>query len=411
MGGGNMDANSDKIVSIASKSAIAQLKNPEFFDAHLTIAIDVSAIETRMGSRWARRAEQVWEHLERSLDRRLRGNEMRERVAATIMIVAMQRESRAEAIAIATHALQDTLHFFLGSAPLEDIRVSEVAGVHGEMVQCRALGASEIEQAAAAWTAKPPASSDGSPRRSPTVTIITSSGRALDVMISVESIQQLRTDRALVLRAAPHITDAGSHRRLTSLERQHLDFGDIAAIDAAVLGLARQLWEAESHGGPMVVPISFNTVSRNAARNKLLADAGIIADESRAILICEIIDIVKGTPTGRVREVLALTKAFCRGIFIETQDPTALRAELSGWPILGLTFDASDWADDLRTAPLKRLVAFAAAGKGYARSLIAHGLPSPQLLPMCKQAGLSHAAARSAPSSPVVHINGRAVAV
>ena len=54
------------------------------------VALDLSPIQERMGpDRWSRRKEQVWEHLGRSLERRILGDESYQRITETGFIVAL----------------------------------------------------------------------------------------------------------------------------------------------------------------------------------------------------------------------------------------------------------------------------------------------------------------------------------
>jgi hypothetical protein len=281
-------------------------------------------------------------------------------------------------------------------------------GVNEGALNCQAWDREEIRRAASSWVEG--SSDSGSkapetPRFSQTISLMTASGQPIDVMIAVQRIEKLEAGQPAAMRASPHITDPRTGQRFTNERRLALDFTDIAAIDAAVLGLARKAWEQEPELGPIMVPLSFHTLSRTGARTKMLGQAGIIADESRQHMLAEIIDITPGTPTGRICEAVAMTQGFSRAVFVEAHDAAGLKSALASCRILGLTFDASDWTNQ-QTAPLaKKLKGFADVGKHLARGLIAHSLPSPSLIKLCAAAGLSHAAATVKPNSDVVHIN------
>jgi len=394
-------------------SLLERLDDGEFLRRFLVLTVDIGAIRERLNHRWDRRKEQVWEHLERSLGRRLHGDEACERISETAFVVGLMRATRMGSVVVASHALQDTLHFFLGAALVQDINISEVVALRAGALNCRALDREEIRKAAASWVegeVEGQALIGEPPKFSPTISLMTVSGQPIDVMIAVQRIEKLEANRQAAMRASPHITDARTGERFSNKGRLALDAADIAAIDTAVLGLARQAWEAEPELGSIMTPISFHTLSRTGARGKLLNQAGIIADESRRHMLAEIIDVTPGTPAGRICDAVAMTQAFSRGVFIEAHDPVPLKAALSSCRVLGLTFDASDWTEQ-QAAPLARkLRSFVETGKHLARSLVAHGLPSPSLIALCAAAGLSHAAASVKPNSDVVHINGREAA-
>lgn len=395
-----------KVVTISGNDLLNQLSDDEFLEEYFVVALDLSAVRDRMGPRWERRKEQVWEHLSRSVERRLVGEESFQRITETGFAVALMRPSRAAAVAVGAHALQDTLHFFLGEALLTDIRMSQVKSLDGAELTCAAIDPKDIQKAAASWTLGGEAERpDGVIRQSPVLTLRTASGRLLEVMIAIQRINMLAAHRPSALRAEPFITDPKTKRRLKNSDRQQLDFGDVAAIDAAVMGLARGFWEKEPELGPIIVPVSFHTVSRTGARTKLLEQAGILADESRIYMLCEIIDAAPGTPSGRIAEAVALTQTFSRGVFLECLDPTWLKNTLSGARVLGLTFNGADWREEQAPILTKKLFAFAEAGRTMVRALIAHSLPSPALVEICAAAGLTHAAGRAQPSSPMVRIN------
>ena len=395
------------VVELAGRSLLDSLNDPDFIGGYFVVALEVSAILERMGERWSRRRDQVWEHLSRAIERRLRPDEHFQRITETGFLVALARVTRPAAVAVATHALQDTLHFFLGAADLEDIRIVQVGARNGAELSCQALDPRELQLAASTWTPESArnARGDGVLKQSPTLTLKTASGRTLEVMIALQRLRLLAQDRPSVLRASPHISDPRTGRQVRNAERTTLDFGDIAAIDAAVMTLARNMWEEEPELAPIIVPASFHTISRTGARAKLLNQAGIIADESRAAMICELIDTDPGTPSGRICEAIAMAQTFTRGVSIETKEPAALKGALVGVRVLGLSFDASDFRDHQAAALTKKLFAFAETGKTFARGLIAHSLPSPALVEVCSVAGLTHATARVKAESAVIQIN------
>ena len=394
------------VVELAGRSLLDSLNDPDFVAGYFVVALEVSAILERMGNRWPRRRDQVWEHLSRAISRRLRPGEHYQRITDTGFLVALARETRGAAVAVATHALQDTLHFFLGAAELEDIRIVQVGARNGSELACQALGDQELKRAASTWTAEERETrGDGVLKQSPVMTLTTASGRTLEVMIAIQRLRLLARDRPSVLRASPHITDPRTDRQVRNAERGGFDFGDIAAIDAAVMTLARGVWEEEPELGPIIVPASFHTLPRTGARAKLLSQAGIIAAESRAAMICEIIDADPGTPSGRIYEAVAMAQTFSRGVLVEIKEPAALKSALAGARLLGISFDAGDFRDDQAASLTKKLFAFAETGKTFARGLIAHSLPSPALVEVCSVAGLTHAAARVKADSPAIQIN------
>jgi hypothetical protein len=395
------------IVELAGRSLLDSLNDPDIIGGNLVVALEVSAILERMGDRWPRRRDQVWEHLSRAIERRLRADEHYQRITETGFLVALARETRGAAVAVATHALQDTLHFFLGAADIEHIRMVQVAARNGAELTCQAFAPNEVQRAASTWTAEGDREprGDGVVKQSPILTLRTASGRTLEVMIAVQRLRLLIRDRPSILRAAPYISDPRTGRQVRNPERISLDFGDIAAIDAAVMTLARGMWEGEPELGAIIVPASFHTISRTGARTKLLSQAGLIADESRISMICELIDTDPGTPSGRICEAVAMAQTFSRGVFVEAKEPAALKGALSGTRILGISFDASDFRADQAAGLTKKLFAFAEAGKTFGRALIAHSLPSPALVEVCGVAGLTHATARVKADSAVIQIN------
>jgi hypothetical protein len=400
----------ENLISLSNRTLFERLSEPDFIETVFVVALDLSPIQERMGpDRWSRRKEQVWEHLGRSLERRILGDESYQRITETGFIVALTRPARPAAVAVGAHALQDTLHFFLGQAVIEDIKIREVQSVTGAELTCKPLGADEIRKAAASWVLGGGGEDSEEPvyRQSPVKTLQTPSGRLLTVMIAVQRITRLVPDRPAALRAEPFVHDPKTGRRLGNPERRALDSSDIGAIDAAVLTLARGIWENEPELGPIMVPISFHTVSRTGARTKLLREAGIVADETRGYLLSEITDMASGTPAGRFAEAVAMTRVFSRGVFVEAADPSWLKTAMGGVRLVGLTFDASDVREHQAASLTKKLFGFAEVGRSFARGLIAHSLPSPAMVDVCRAAGLTHACMRAEPSSPIVRINDR----
>jgi len=106
------------------------------------------------------------------------------------------------------------------------------------------------------------------------------------------------------------------------------------------------------------------------------------------------VDITRGTPAGRLLEVVGLLRALTRGVIARVPpDKEALRV-LRDARLAGLALDASDLTGDAGKIAMD-IMAFGRDARGLAATTILQGLPAEGFFAAAETAGLSHASLRA----------------
>ncbi|HET9161730.1 MAG TPA: hypothetical protein VFN88_14055, partial [Caulobacteraceae bacterium] len=103
-----------------------QFRDSPLLDEGRVNVIALDPIADRLADRWASRKEQVYEHLERALNRKLGATDFFLRVSDTVYLVAQPSAGRFGAQALCVRALDEVVSFFLGPGPRHDVQVHKV---------------------------------------------------------------------------------------------------------------------------------------------------------------------------------------------------------------------------------------------------------------------------------------------
>ncbi len=218
---------------------------------------------------------------------------------------------------------------------------------------------------------------------------VSAGGRPLKVVCGVEQIVNLE-GAEVGSRVTPTVIDTQKGRILRARVRAKLDASDFWEIDKAVLEIARPLLQHPER--PVIVPLSFHSISRRRVRERLFDTVRITPEQTVTAMIAEIVGMDQGTPEGRLADAVTIIRPFSSAVFVE-----ALSANLTKPFIIhgvgGVTLDLRDVRRGERTV-LTALRAFGKAGSGLVRTLIARGLPSAEFLELAQAAGVTHASVR-----------------
>lgn len=218
----------------------------------------------------------------------------------------------------------------------------------------------------------------------------TASGRRLRLACEAEEVIAADGSRVGV-RISPTVIDLERRRILRPRALTKFDATDFWEIDRAVLQAARPLLERPER--PVIVPISFHSMSRTRARQRLFDAAEMSAERNYTALVAEIVGADQGTPSGRLTDAINLVRPLASAVFIEVLGPThAKQAVLH--PVAGLTLDVRSARPD-ETLLLARLAAFEAATGGRVRTLLVRGLPSSAWRQPAAATGITHVSIRS----------------
>lgn len=223
------------------------------------------------------------------------------------------------------------------------------------------------------------------------------SGRELKVVCGFEHIVSVHDGLEVGVRVTPTIIDTHKGRILKGRVRARLDPIDFWEIDRAVLEAARPLLEHPER--PALVPISFHSISRARAREKLFEAVGLHREQTLMAMITEVVGMDRGTPGGRLNDAVSIVRPFSSAVFVEALSPRSVKGLIVNG-VGGVTLDFRDVrrGEDILARTMK---AFGEAGDGVARTIIARGLPSADYLEMAEAAGITHASLRG--HSPAAH--------
>ncbi|WP_309645677.1 hypothetical protein [Phenylobacterium sp.] len=226
-------------------------------------------------------------------------------------------------------------------------------------------------------------------------TFVTAENQTLGIDFRVEDLIHLRHNAVAARRLEPVITHLKSGVTIPARAFARLSDDDVETIDRATTAFAATLVGPEGASVlPVILPISFRTVAGRRGRGHLsnATDGSTQALKKRVIV--ELIDIDRGTPTGRLTEVAGLLNATCRGVFARLQPNRDVVFPVRDARLQGVTVDGADLAvSDADAAG--QLLEFAAQARGLAPLLVVQGLPNDGYLAVAEVAGFTHGALRT----------------
>ena len=368
--------------------------------------ISVKAIRLWAGDWWEKKRDDVWTYVDRKLSQHLDRHDLRGRVNEDDFLIAMAQDQGLAAQAASVRILEDVLTHVLGAASPEDLNVRSVVGVGPDGLVCRRVNAAVVLAARARRdSAHSPLRLDielsDETRRTP-VAFTTAGGVALRVDFALEHVIGLRQGVTTAVRIEPIVTHLGTGRAINSRAISRLPDRDAAFIDEAALKFAAVFAAAsQGHERPdLIVPASFRTLGTQRGRDLLTGTSGLSLAQLRGGVMIELIDITRGTPAGRLLEVVGLLKALTRGVIARIPPEREPLKSLRDARLFGVSLDASDLV-----GPADKIAAeimdFGRNAHGLAAMTILQGLPIEGYFTAAETAGLSHAGLRAKlPAAP-----------
>ena len=363
--------------------------------------ISVEAIRERSGDRWPKKRDDVWGYLGRKLTEYLSYQDVHHRINETDVLIAMTTEDGVAAQAVGMKVLEDVLEFFLGAAERKDIRIKGVSRIDGDELVCADLDPAVIATAREKEAEAPyhrQVSAEAERERNP-VSFVASNGQRLEVAFALEHVVSLRHGVTAVLRVEPTVTFRATGEVIPARRFHRLSDGDVSAIDRASLAFGGLfIPEDAKTRPPVIIPASFRTLGARKGRNSLIAIDGVTPERIRQGAMIEFVDIDRGTPSGRLVEVVSLVGGVARGVLARLQPVGNALDPVQGARFNGLTLDFADLGlPDSRLGAFMRAMAHQIRGK--APALIAQGLGERLHHEMADDAGFTHAATRAVPNT------------
>lgn len=395
-------------ISAADASAVLErLAGSDRLERGAVFLISVEAIKDRSGDRWDKKRDDVWGYLGRKLNEYLSYQDIHQRVSDTEVLVAMNTEEGVAAQAVGMKVLEDVLEFFLGEANRRDIRIKAVTRIDGSYLSCTDVDPDAIATARATARPEPepvvsPYQTKVSPHaereRNP-VSFVASNGQKLQIEFALEHVVSLRHGVTAVLRVEPTVRYHATGEIIPTRKFMKLADEDIMAIDRATLAFGGLFLPQDARTQPpLIMPVSFRTMGGRKGRQLLIGLPCAAPEQVRQGAMIEFIDIDRGTPPGRLVEVLSLVSGVTRGVLARLQPTTDALGPVSGARFNGLVVDFADLGlTDAKLAPFMRVMTHQMRGK--APALIAQGLAERMHLDMAEEAGFTHAGIRAAPKT------------
>ncbi|PIB92938.1 hypothetical protein [Caulobacter sp. FWC2] len=392
---------SDATERVALPGPVAQrLSGSELVSRGSVNVISIKAIRQWAGDWWSDKRSDVWTYVELKLNEHLDRNDMRARISDSEFLIAMNNDQGLAAQATSVRILEDVLTHLLGAASSKDLGIRSVIGLEGGQAICRPIDPSVILAARARRdSARSPVRIEVDPadeaRRTP-VAFTTAGGAALRVDFTLEHVVSLRRNITTAVRVEPMVTHLASGRQASARALTKLSDRDVAFIDESTLKYASVFARsAQGHNTPeLILPASFRTLGTQRGRDLLTGTAGLSLSLLRGGVMIELVDVTRGTPAGRLLEVVGLLRALTRGVIARVPpDKEALRV-LRDARLAGLALDASDLSGEAAKIAME-MMAFGRDARGLAPMTILQGLPQDGYFAAAETAGLTHAALRA----------------
>lgn len=397
------------ITRISAKTAstvLERLAGSDRLERGGVFVISVEAIRERSGDRWDKKRDDVWGYMARKLNEYLSYQDIHHQLSDTDVLVAMTTEDGVAAQAVGMRVLEEVLEFFLGSADRRDIRIRAVTRIDGDYLSCADVDPEAIAAARSSATPAEPApafspyrsrvSAERERERNP-VSFVAFNGQAIQIDFALEHVVSLRHGVTAVLRIEPTVTFRDTGEVIPVRKFGRLADEDMLAIDRATLAFGGLfLPEDARKQPPVILPVSFRTMGGRKGRHLLLNVPGASNEKVRQGAMLEFIDVERGTPSGRLVEVVSLVGGITRGVLARLQPNREALGPVSGARFNGLVADFADLGlPDARLETFMRSMAHQMRGK--APALIAQGLAERIHFEMADDAGFTHAAIRAAP--------------
>lgn len=395
--GGASAPNVARMAAAGLETSLERFNDPVLLAEGKVNVIALDAVVQRFGTRWPMRRDQVYDHVDRTLQRQLGVGGYYARVSETDFLIAQPDLSRFAGQACCLRYLREILGHFLGEAHLANDGVHEVTRVSADGVEARKVNARQVEEAEELEISERRSANDGARRSLDQWSPFTASdGRSIRVSCVLEPVYELKNYSRIGFRLARRVLLTETEEALAPADIANLARVDIIRIDMATIvrGLERL---ASQNGGErqpsVIIPVSYTSLSSQRGRAEIV---GAFKD-ARALVkrgvICELCDI-EGVPQGALLSAVSLIRPFSLFIVgrLGSGAPPSVAA-LKGAGLQAIAFECpphqdeaefEDWATQ-RINAAKRVV----------RSVLLYGANSAGTAGVAALLGATHASVRS----------------
>jgi hypothetical protein len=390
----------DAVFRRLDPAALAKVKqfqtSPLLDDGRINV-ISLDPIADRLGEKWGSRQEQVYEHLERALTKKLGPTDFFLRVSDTVYLVAQPSAGKFGAQALCVRALDEVVSFFLGPGPRQDVRVHKVTDLTAKEIVAvpidRLLAAEGEKRETNTLAAYKEAREDPtllSPARwSP---FVASNGVHVRVSCTLEPVFEVKRHTRIGYRLRRRVLDTATEQPLTQQQLTHLSRGDLLRIDMATIarGMARLTSEQDSETElSLIVPVSFITLSNVEGRHLIASAFSKVRETVLKGVICEICD-VEAVPHVALLQAASLIRPHTLFVIghLEAENPQALGSlKETGLKALSLQCPANIVGDAEFIGWLRSVIT---STRRVTKSLMLYGCPNPRRAALAALVGATH---------------------
>jgi hypothetical protein len=281
--------------------------------------ICIDEVAKAFASRWPTKKVQVYEHVERVLERSLSADSFFTRVSATDFLVVQPTSGTFASQALCYRSFREIWTHFLGKQPQPDRvvhRVTEFSAneiVATEVDPVEAMAGEAAEVAAAGPFASDRRRNSGPLAPTKWAPFVASIGRRLDVACELEPVFSVKTKGRIAFRFNRSVFDLDSGETLRTGQVAALNRSDLFRIDMATLSRALAQLEADETAEPelsLIVPASYIALSHPLSRQAFTGALEEFGGLVRKGLILEVHDL-DGVPHAKLAEVLATIRPLC----------------------------------------------------------------------------------------------------
>jgi len=363
------------------------------------IALD--PIKTRLADRWPGRREQVYEHVERVLERNLGLTAYVVRVSDTDFLVAQPSMGPYAAQTACLRTLTELMRHFLGKYAPHELQVHRVTALDGDCITGQPIDPVAAAEAARteaaelqASAAKASTSSLLSPERwSP---FVAGNGRRVRVSCRPEPVFELKTNTRIGYRLHRRVIDVATNEPLTPAEVLALSRADLLRVDMATIsrGLMRlSASTSREQELSLIIPVTHVSLSYQQGRSLMAAAFAEARQSVTRGVICEIADI-EDIPLVALTSAIATIRPWSLlimgGLY---ENPPRVTAALKDAGFQALSIEAAnDAAGDAEFAGWLR-DSLKATGR-VTRATLVHGCSTMRRVGMAGLMGATHATLR-----------------
>jgi hypothetical protein len=344
-----------RIVSAGAEDVLERFNDPALLSAGKVNLISLEAVETRFGSRWAMRQDQVYDFTARVLERGVGVQGFFHRVSATDFFVVHPDLGRVAGQAACLRYLREVLNHFLGEDSMAANGVLQVTRLDRGALEARRLDLAAESEAAepepeprsvAARGAGGPQDEASLDRWTP---FVAADGRQLRVTATLEPMFELKGFTRIGFRMIRRVITIPGQEELSPKQVAMLSTADLLRVDLATIARGIGRLRAEQAGEQhlsLIVPLSYVSLASQAGRAEFVKQLKAAGALVKLGVICEICDI-EGVPPGALLAATSLVRPFSLLVVGRLAEVTrAAINQLQGSGLNALAFDAPQGLGD-----------------------------------------------------------------